>query len=164
MDLTGLLSFYTSVLEAWKCLKHTRDSAASPGRWLLEEPLLHNNFITSQTLSSSSLCCALKRASYVKLGHLLHSAETSLEDLARRMDIRSSRILDRMVKEICASLPGPMRAYTENQTGGEQWEDGGICSFSALTVAPVVGEWQEERDKLLTFVNPRLGKFEPLYF
>ena len=62
VELTGLSSFYTSVLEA---LRHTKDSAVSPGRWLLEEPLLHNNLITSQTLSSSSLRCALQRAGCV---------------------------------------------------------------------------------------------------
>ena len=107
------------LVEVWQCLKHIRNSAASPGRWLLEEPLLHNNLITSQTLSSSSLCCALQRAG-CWLRDLQHSAETSLEGLAQRVDFRSSRILDRLVKEVCASLPGPMMAYTENQTFGEQ--------------------------------------------
>ena len=60
VDLTSLSPFYTSVLEVWQGLKLTRDSAASPGRWLLEEPLLSNNFIASQILSSSNLCGALQ--------------------------------------------------------------------------------------------------------
>lgn len=70
VDLTGLTPFYTSVLEAWQGLEHTRDSGASPGMWLLEEPLLYNSFITPQILSSS-LRLALQKAGCVKVGHLL---------------------------------------------------------------------------------------------
>eukprot|EP00064_Thunnus_orientalis_P017594 superscaffoldBa00003785_g17678 len=38
-DLTGLLPFSTSVLDAWKILKAARDPAATAGLWLFEEPL-----------------------------------------------------------------------------------------------------------------------------
>lgn len=43
-----------------------------------------------------------------------------------------------------------------------QWDD--QRRYSSLTVGPTVGEWQEEEeeDKLLTFVIPKLGKFEDL--
>ena len=159
VDLTSLTPFYTSVLEASQGLKLTRDSAASPGRWLLEEPLLHNNFIISQMLSFSSLCCALQRAGCLKLGHLLHDAGTCLGGLAQRMDIRSTRILGRLVKEVCASLPGPAGTYVKSFKSHEQWDDGGPYRFPALTVAPVVGEWQEEKDKLLTFITPNVGSW-----
>ena len=144
VELTGLSSFYTSVLGVWQGLKHTKDSAASPAS-------------ISDTVLLQSVLCSAER----------WLCRTWSSDWLRRW-IRSFRILDRRVKEVCASLPGPMRAYIENQTCGEQWEDRSLCSFPALTVAPVVGEWQEERDKLLTFVTPKLGRFEavekkPLY-
>lgn len=141
--------------------EHTRDSGASPGMWLLEEPLLYNSFITLQILSSSSLHLALQKTGCVKVGHLLQNAKRSLDALAQKMEIRSSRVLGRLVKEVRASLPGPMRGYVES-CDCEQWDDGGPYSFPSLTVAPVVEEWQEEGDKLLTFVTPRLGKFEAL--
>eukprot|EP00064_Thunnus_orientalis_P008015 superscaffoldBa00000926_g8037 len=66
-DLTGLPSFYTSVLDAWKIPKATRDLAAMGGLWLFEEPLFFNSFIQTQTLSSASLRSSLRHAGCVKL-------------------------------------------------------------------------------------------------
>ena len=92
----------------------------------------------------------------------MHDTGTSLKSLAQRMDIRSTWILDRLVKEVCASLPGPTRTYVKNLKCNEPWDDGGPYSFPALTVSPMVVEWQEEKDKLLTFVTPEIGKLESM--
>ena len=40
------------------------------------------------------------------------------------------------------------------------WDDGDHYSFLSLSLAPAVGEMQEEGDKLQTFATPKLAKFD----
>ena len=156
---TGLTSFYLSVLQAWQTLTAKRKTGTTPGMWVFEEPLFGNDIITSQVLSSASLRVRLIEAGRVKLGHLL---KTSVPHLADMLCIRSTRVLLRLVEEVCASLPVGLRAFAENRTLSDQWD--GECEyvFPSLVVSPVVGQWQSEEDDLLSLKNPESTDLETL--
>ncbi|KAK0148421.1 Transposon TX1 uncharacterized protein [Merluccius polli] len=144
---TGLAFFYLSVLQAWQTVTAKRRTGTTPGMWVFEEPLFGNTIITSQVLSSASLRVRLIEAGLVKLGHLL---KTSVPQLADRLCIRSTRVLLRLVEEVCASLPAGLRAFAENRTLSDQWDD------------EFVGQWQSEEDDLLRLKNPESTDLETL--
>ena len=144
-DLTGLTPFYQSVVQAWQVFTYHREAVMTPGMWLFEEPLFGNNFITSQVLCSVSLRSRLREAGCVKLGHLM---KTSIPHLAERTNIRPNRLLCRLVEEVCASLPEVLRAFAEDRTISDQWDDEYEYAFPSLTVSPAVGQWQDEEDIL----------------
>ncbi len=60
VQVTGLTSFYDSVLQAWQILKVSRDPSALPGMWIFEEPLFYNDFLYVNSLKSASLRSALR--------------------------------------------------------------------------------------------------------
>lgn len=128
----------------------------NPGMWLFEEPLISNAFITSQVLSSASMRSRLREAGCVKLGHLM---KLSIPELADLLDVRSNRLLLRLVEEVCASLPGALRAYAVDRTLSDQWDDEHEYIFPSLAVSPAVGQWQDEDDLLLSLKTPQLGDF-----
>ena len=125
MDLTGLTPFYQSVVQAWQVFNFHRKAVMTPGMWLFEEPLFGNNFITSQVLCSVSLRFRLREAGCLKMGYLM---KTSIHHLAERINIRSNRLLLRLVEEVCASLPEVLRAFAEDRTISDQWDDEYECS------------------------------------
>ena len=106
----GWIPFYQSVVQAWQVFTSHRKAVMTPGMWLFEEPLFGNNFISSQVLVSVSLRSRLREAGCVKLGHLM---KTSIPHLADRINIRSNRLLLRLVEEVCASLLDVLRAFAE---------------------------------------------------
>ena len=95
----------------------------------------------------------------MKLGHLMRSSTDHLSEL---LNIRSRRLLLRLVEEVCASLPGALRAFCKDRAVLDQWEDGVEYLFPSLTVSPAVDQWQDEEDILLSFRTPELGDFETL--
>ena len=124
MDLTGLTPFYQSVVQAWQVFTSHRKDVMTLGMWLFEEPLFGNHFISSQVLVSVSLRSRLREAGCVKLGHLM---KTSIPHLAEWINIRSNRLLLRLVEEVCASLPEVFRAFAEDCTISDQWDDEYEC-------------------------------------
>ncbi|XP_064843632.1 uncharacterized protein LOC135555246 [Oncorhynchus masou masou] len=104
-DLTGLTPFYESVMQAWRVFVKSRKACTPPGMWLFEEPLFHNTAIQSRVLGSASLRSCLLGLGCTKLGHLMRSRSRSLEELGERAGIRSSRLLRKVVAEVCDSLP-----------------------------------------------------------
>ncbi len=159
MDFTGLTPFYQSVLQAWQVFTFQPKAVRTPGMWVFEEPLVGNSFISSQVLSSVSLRSRLTEAGIVKLGHLM---KTSIPRLAELLNIRSNRLLLRLVEEVCASLPAALRAFAEDRTLSDQWDDEYEYVFPSLAVSPAVGVWQDEDNTLRTFRTPVLGEFESL--
>lgn len=105
MDLAGLTSFYSSVLQAWQVFNISREPNEAPGVWLLEEPLFFNRFIRTQTLQSASLRTRLREVGCTKLGHLVKMSSTASAVVAFRqsINIASVRLTDRIVKEVCAA-------------------------------------------------------------
>lgn len=159
VDLTGLTSFYRSVLQAWQISTFKRKTGTTPGMWLFEEPLFGNTTITSQVLSSASLRVRMREAGLVKLGHLL---KTSIPHMADLMCIKSTRVLLRLVEEICVSLPAGLRAFAENRTLSDQWNDECEYVFPSLAVSPAVGQWQPEENDLLSLETSESTDFETL--
>ena len=157
-DLTGLSAFYASVLEAWNIFKVTRDSDATAGMWLFEEPLFFNGLLETQSLSSASLRTFLREAGCTKLGHLL----VPMDSLQQRVSIRP-RLLGRVFAEVEGSLPQHLRTFlVENSSLVEQWEEDTDYVFPTLAVSPNVGQLQEEEGSILSFSTPQLGPLEEL--
>ncbi|KAJ3611229.1 hypothetical protein NHX12_021245, partial [Muraenolepis orangiensis] len=160
LDLSGLTPFYTSVLQAWHTFKFTRATSEMPGMWVFEEPLFFNGLLRARTLQSASLRTSLREAGCTKVGHLMKAKATSLEALRRRSNTSSIRILDQVVKEVCAALPESLRAFAEDADLCEQWLEDGDYSFPSLEVTPAVGDWHEGAGQLLTLRTPHLGTFQ----
>ncbi|CAJ1085616.1 ephrin type-B receptor 4b-like [Xyrichtys novacula] len=72
------------------------------------------------------------------------------------------RLLLRLVEEVRTSLPGALRAFSEDRAVLDQWEDGAGYPFPSLTIFPAGGQWQDEGDVLLSFQTPVLGYLETL--
>lgn len=66
------------------------------------------------------------------------------------------------MEEVCASLPEALRAFVEDPTIFNQWDDECEYVFPPLVVCPAVGQWKEEEDILLSLKTPQLGEFESL--
>ncbi|KAJ3614016.1 hypothetical protein NHX12_017593, partial [Muraenolepis orangiensis] len=160
LDLSGLTPFYTSVLQAWHTFKFTRATSEMPGMWVFEEPLFFNGLLRARTLQSASLRTSLREAGCTKVGHLMKAKATSLEALRRRSNTSSIRILDQVVKEVCAALPESLRAFAEDADLCEQWIEDSDYSFPSLEVTPAVGDWHEGAGQLLTLRTPHLGTFQ----
>ncbi|TWW77612.1 Transposon TX1 uncharacterized 149 kDa protein ORF 2 [Takifugu flavidus] len=157
MDLTGLTPFYQSVLKAWQVLSFKHKAVTIPGMWIFEEPLFGNSIITSRVLSSATLRSRLRDAGVVKLGHLL---KTSVLNLSDRLNMRSSRLLLQLVREVCASLPEALRVFVLDPSVSELWDDNCEYVFPSLAVCPAVGQWQPEEDDLLSLKSSVSVDFE----
>lgn len=160
VDLTGLTSFYSSVLQVWQIFKVTREETTTPGFWLFEEPLFFNNFLRTRLLQSASLRSNFCEVGCTKLGHLMKMTATSVNSLRARSSISSARLIHRVVEEVCAALPTPLRALAVDRTQCDQWSEGSEYGFPSLTISPVLGEWEEEGGGLLTFTTPQLDTFK----
>ncbi len=93
LDLTGLTSFYRSVLRAWSHFKFSRDFDGVQRLWLREEPLLFNFLMDLDIFKSNSLRKASEKIT--KIGHLINEGGwISAEVLALRMGMRSVRVAE----------------------------------------------------------------------
>ena len=124
--------------------------------WLFEEPLFYNDFLRTDTFSSRMLRNKFIEAGIIKLGHL---TKTSWEPLGDITNIRSSRVLKRIVEEVLQSLSVPLRAFAENLTPADQWDDDCEYLFPSLIISPAADGWREESGLLLSFKTPVLGNF-----
>ncbi|XP_075888844.1 uncharacterized protein LOC142892515 [Nelusetta ayraudi] len=139
---------------AWRIFYFARVLEETPERWLFEELLFFNDFLTTRSLQSASLRSNLREAGCTKLGHLMRMAVGSMDVLREKSNINSIRLLQKVVDEVCASLPSHLRIFAQNQTVCEQWTEEGEYS-----VTPAVGDGQEE-GQLLSFATSLLNKFE----
>ncbi|CAG5851086.1 unnamed protein product, partial [Menidia menidia] len=108
VDLTGLPPFYSSVINAWQTLKVSRTPDPGPGMWVFEEPLFNNDFLRNASLSSVTLRTKFVEAGMTKLGHLVNKSMDTLGDV---INVRSSRLVSRIVEEVWQSLSGPLRDF-----------------------------------------------------
>lgn len=92
VDVVGLTPFYGSMLQAWRVFKAARTLNESPDMWLFEEPLLFNNFLRTQTTQSTRLRARMRM----------------------RSNITSVRLINKVVQEVCATLPQNMRVLAES--------------------------------------------------
>lgn len=102
--------------------------------WLFEVPLLYNDFLANTTFFSSTFGTKFVEAGIIKLGHLTNASMETLGDI---INIRSSRVLRRIVEEIWQSLSVPLRVFTKNHALVDQWsEEKYICP--SMIVSPAV--------------------------
>ncbi|XP_035981009.1 B-cell receptor CD22 [Fundulus heteroclitus] len=80
-----------------------------------------------------------------------------MEMLGDITNIRSSRVLSRIVEEVWQSLSEPLRGCAKNPAA--QWKDDVMYIFPSLSVCPAAEDWQEESGFLLTMKTPVLGTF-----
>lgn len=158
--LSGLTSFYSSVMQAWQIFHFQRTKDQAPGMWVFEEPLFCNGLLESPALQSASLRTKLREAGCTKVGHLMKLTTLSEDILRERIKITSTRLVNRVVAEVCEALPPPLSRFARDQMLCEQWSDGSEYSFPTLLVSPAVGDWQERADRLLSFTTPHLDTFK----
>ena len=138
-----------------------------PGTLLFEGPQSGNSLISTWTFSSASSISGWRGASCVKLGHLL---KMSVPSLAELLDMRLNRLLHRLVEEACMSLPETRRAFAEDCTPSDQWNDAHECVcvcvwfffpfFSPSLAVPSAAEyWRDDRPNLLSLKTPSYGYF-----
>ena len=122
-----------------------------------EEPLFRNCcFLFSDPRSSVSMQSQLTGAGCLKLGHPM---KISVPRLAELLNIRSHRLLVRLVEEVCRSLPDTLRAFLLRNI---LWDEEHKYVFPSLTVSAAVGHWEEEISDILSLKTPELGGFESL--
>ncbi|KAJ3583936.1 hypothetical protein NHX12_015433 [Muraenolepis orangiensis] len=155
-EITGLVPFYCSVINAWKLLSFTRPPDPRPGMWLFEEPLFDTGFFPGTLFSSATLRNGFVEAGVVKLGHL---TGISTEELAEVTGIRSIRVLENLVDEVWQSLSPSHRTFALDADLADQWKKGHEYVFPALSVGPAVGEWREEDGLLLSLGTLTPGEF-----
>ena len=85
---------------------------------------------------------------------------TSVDALTERSNITSIRLINRVVEEVCTAQQQPLREFAQNRSLCGQWSEEGEYSFPALSITPVVGEWQEGGGQLLSLTTPHLEIFQ----
>ncbi|CDR12429.1 unnamed protein product [Oncorhynchus mykiss] len=135
----------------------SRKAGTTPGKWPFEESLCHNTVIQSRAMGSASLHSCLLGVGCTKLGHLMRSRSRLLEELGERAGIRSSRLLRKVVAEVCDSLPVLHRQYVTDTSNSDRWKEGLDYVFPALIVSAAMGALEEDVGMLLSFHTPELG-------
>lgn len=142
MDLNGLTSFYASDLQVWQIFSVERVNV-----WNLEEPLFFNGLLSTELLNSGTLRNNLIKAGLCKIGHLkINNQWITAEELHLKIEIRSLRVLQRLLEEI-KNLLCLRILHLENFDG----------LFPEIRVSVEVGDWEETEGSLLTFRTPELG-------
>ncbi len=143
-------------------MKVSRDPSALPGMWIFEEPLFYDDFLYVNFLNSASLHSALREAGCTKLGHLVKAMHSSLVELGQLANIRSERLMKRIVVEVCESLPQSLREFVEDHDMVNQWEDGCEYISPCLDISLTVSERIGLEDGFVSFTNLNLSSFEEL--
>ncbi|XDV25251.1 hypothetical protein PO909_029197 [Leuciscus waleckii] len=155
LDLSGLTSFYRSMLKTWTFFCFSRQPNGVNGLWLREEPLIFNPVLDLDGFKSVSLIKALRNASFTKIGHFVsEEGWISAENLALKMGLRSVRVAERLLTQIYEFLPKDYRDSLETPVGEEE-----ISVFPELLFSPDTRTWQEMENGLLSFKTSQLGLF-----
>uniref|UniRef100_A0A669D6D2 Reverse transcriptase domain-containing protein n=1 Tax=Oreochromis niloticus TaxID=8128 RepID=A0A669D6D2_ORENI len=156
VDLSGLVPFYSSVVNAWRTLKVARTPEPRPGMWLFEEPLFFNDFFPSTVFSSATIRTKFVEAGVVKLGHL---TRMSMGALGGVTGIKSYRVLERIMEEVWQSLSPSLRDFAGDRVLADQWADDSEYVFPSLMVSPVFEEQPKGSGMLLSLGTPVLNSF-----
>ncbi|KAM3877939.1 quattro [Diretmus argenteus] len=95
LNTAGLSGFYTSVLRAWRLLKHTRVGGVVLGPWVWEEPIFPNPVISLESVRSA-LRQRLMRGGITKLGHMVSlggGGWKKPQELSQQTGLTSLRLL-----------------------------------------------------------------------
>ncbi len=155
LNLTGLTTFYRSILNAWKVFKFSRELSSVQVLWLREEPLLCNPAIDVDLLKSMSLKEAMWNAGITKVGHLINKdGWLSAEDLALKINKKSVRMVQKLSNKVKDLFPPNCFFSSESLFEEEQ-----ISAFPEIKIAAASGAWLEVEGSLLTFKTPQLELF-----
>lgn len=153
LDLTGLSSFYRSLLNSWTLFKVSRSADFAQRLWLKEEPILFNSELDLEILKTDTLRKAMWKANITKIGYLLENKTwISAENLAKKLGMKSVRVAQSILNKILDALPLDFKRTLESSD-----EDASL--FPELILLPEIGTWQENEGNLLTFKTPRLDLF-----
>jgi hypothetical protein len=118
------------------------------------EPLFHNSLIQTKILSSSSVRNCLVRAACTKIEHLRDgNGWKTAVSIQHKTGIRSFRLLDQMLEEVCTALPGTCREALEIPSQGWGY------SFPSIRVTAAQGS---QGDEDTFFKTPELGSFQDI--
>lgn len=85
-DITGLDTFYSSVLQAWQIFAFKQPMSDIQSLWVYKELLCFNSFLSTQMLQSANLRTSLCVAGCTNLDHLLKTRDSSLHLLRKRIN------------------------------------------------------------------------------
>ena len=157
MDFTGLASFYRTVLQMWQVFAVSRDDSDTAVFWTLEEPLIFNPSLCIAALDSLTVRSGLVGAGFCKIRHLwTGDGWLAAGQVAALVGIKSVRIVQRMLEELCTSLLSPMQDHLHNVSGTNSTNE--HC-FSEISVTAQLEGWQEKEGMILSFKTPKLGLF-----
>lgn len=117
MDLSQTSVFYQSVLTAWKTVFKVQRDCSHVG----EEPLFFNPLISSRMLSTVSVQRFLINAGLTKLVGLRTAGQWKrTAKRAQESGVRSLCLLEKLVEQVMASLPGLIRAALGTHSAGDK--------------------------------------------
>ncbi|KAI4891759.1 hypothetical protein NFI96_005207 [Prochilodus magdalenae] len=156
LDLSGLESFYASMLSAWTLLQHTRVGGLQPTPWVWEEPIFCNKLIPLRSVLSTALRRRFLNAGLCKVGCLRMSDSTGWKTaglLSQQTGIATQRLLGRLLDEVQQALPHQVLDLLDQPQGDTP------PTFPPLHVTAADGGWQDGPGALLTSSSPSLGLF-----
>ncbi|KAI4885593.1 hypothetical protein NFI96_030075, partial [Prochilodus magdalenae] len=164
LDLSGLESFYASMLSAWThyysllcyCSIHVW-GGLQPTAWVWEEPIFHNKLIPLCSVLSAALRWRFLNAGLCKVGCLWMADGTAWKTaglLSQQTSIATQRLLGRLLSEVQQALPRQVLDLLDQPQGDTP------PPFPPLHVTAADGGWQDSNGARLTFSSPSLGLFE----
>ncbi|KAI4899126.1 hypothetical protein NFI96_025912 [Prochilodus magdalenae] len=105
LALSGLESFYASMLSTWTLLQQTRMGGPQPTPWVWEEPIFCNKLIPLRSVLSTALRRRFLNAGLCKVGCLRMSDSTGWKTtgvLSQQTGIATQRLLGRVLDEFSA--------------------------------------------------------------
>ena len=109
LDASSLPAFYRSVFSVWTLLRKQRQERDDSLYWLLQEPVLFGGLLDCPSCGGPTLSRLLHTAGVSTLGQVVELAGPRLDDpvgLAARMGVRSTRVINQLLKHWKQKLTG----------------------------------------------------------
>ncbi|XP_044227204.1 uncharacterized protein LOC122995885 [Thunnus albacares] len=109
LDASSLPAFYRSVFSVWTLLRKHRQEQDDSLYWLLQEPVLFGGLLDCPSWGGPTLSRLLHTAGVSTLGQAVELAGPRLDDpvgLAARMGVRSTRVINQLLKHWKQKLTG----------------------------------------------------------
>ncbi len=96
LNQTGLMTYFRSMLNAWKVFKFPRGPSYVQGWWLLCNPAIDVDLLESMPLRKMQW-----NAGITNVGHLLNEDEWLLEEtLVSKINIKSVRLVQKLLNKV----------------------------------------------------------------
>ncbi|KAI4792324.1 hypothetical protein KUCAC02_033453, partial [Chaenocephalus aceratus] len=126
---------------------------------VLPEAVVPGGFVFGPMMAA--LGTKFVEAGITKLGHL---KRTSVETLCHTINIKSSRVIQRVVEDIMQSLSAPERAFIEDPARLDTWKEENDYEFPSLTdgAEQLLTKREEEERRVAEMGRPTLGEHAKL--